>query len=300
MGLSHLARLRNLTAIVVAVAIQTFGVGEEDRLPSLAIQRTEDGTEFGLFGDKPAAPAATLIVFAVGLQDMESNRIYSDTGRFLAPHGWITVAIDPPCHGADRREGEPAGLDGWADRLKRGEDLMGPFTDRARRVLDFLIRERYTDPQRIAVSGTSRGGFCALHFAAVEPRVATVSCVSPVTDPAILREFSGIDEPTIRPTTISSIASRLTDPAILITIGNDDARVGTPACIAAAHSIINSHRARQSADTPNATRPPDTLIPVELIVAPSPGHRAIDNAYELAAKFILRRGREKTEERSEK
>jgi len=283
-----LALIRLLITIVVAAQILVSPVGAEERLPTLTFQQTNDGTAFGLFGDKPAAPAATLIVFAAGLQDMETNRIYSDTGRFLAPHGWITVAIDPPCHGGDRREGEPAGLDGWAARLRSGEDLMGPFTDRARRVLDFLIQEKYTDPKRIAVNGTSRGGFCALHFAAVEPRVAAVSCVSPVTDPAILREFSGLDESTIRPTRILSIASRLTGPAILITIGNDDARVGTPACIAAAQSIIDSHRAKQSADNPDANRPSDALIRLELIVAPSPGHRAIDGAYELGAKFILR------------
>ncbi|GIT31209.1 MAG: hypothetical protein Ct9H300mP1_32550 [Planctomycetaceae bacterium] len=85
----------------------------------------------------------------------------------LARHGWLYVTLDPPCHGRDAKKGEPAALSGWAHRVKNGEDLVGPFTKRCRDVLDWLIARKYTDPDRIAAGGTSRGGFCALHFAAV-------------------------------------------------------------------------------------------------------------------------------------
>src|SRR5437016_1979369 len=162
--------------------------------PTMHVVTTPGGTRFGLFGEKPSSPAPTLFVFAAGVDDMAKQPIYTETGRHLAKQGWLYVALDPPCHGHDQREKEPGGITGWAHRVKAGQDLMGPFTKRCVEVLDFLVKEGYTDPKRVAACGTSRGGLCALHFAAAEPRVRAVTCVSPVTNLLVLTEFAGISE----------------------------------------------------------------------------------------------------------
>ena len=177
------------TLLSTAFAVSAWSsVSAEDAKPTfppMRLLKTADGTRFGLFSEKPAAPAATLFIFASGIDEMGNDpaRYYTQTGRDLAKDGWVYVALDIPCHGNDHKDGEPAALTGWAHRVKTGQDLMGPFVKRCSAVLDHLIAEGYTDPDRVAASGTSRGGFCALHFAAGEPRVRAVTGVAPVTNP---------------------------------------------------------------------------------------------------------------------
>jgi dienelactone hydrolase len=143
--------------------------------------------------------------------------------------------------------------------------------------LDFLVAEGYTDPQRVAACGTSRGGFCALHFAAAEPRVRAVACISPVTNLLALREFAGVTEERARSVNVADLAEKLAGRAVWLGIGNDDQRVGTDECIATARRLVEAARARQ----------PNAVVPVELVVGPSDGHRAIDDAYTRAAQFVL-------------
>ena len=80
--------------------------------------------------------------------------------------------------------------------------------------------------------------------------------------------LSGIDA--------GSLADRLAGRPIWISIGNRDERVGTDDCIATCRRLAAASRKKN----------PDAVCPVELIVAPSKGHSAIDNAYTLAARFI--------------
>lgn len=247
--------------------------------PPMRLLKTADGTPFGLFSEKPAAPAPTLFIFATGIDEMGSDpaRYYSQTGRDLAKDGWVYVALDPPCHGYDRQDGEPAALVGWAHRVKAGQDLMGPFVKRCVAVLDHLIAEGYTDPNRVAASGTSRGGFCSLHFAAGEPRVRAATGVSPVTNPLALSEFKGVTEEQAKSINIDSLTDRLAGRAVWLSIGNHDPRVSTDDCVSLARKLVTATRQAKS-DL--------KVVPVELIVGPSEGHRAIDEAYKLEAQFL--------------
>lgn len=247
--------------------------------PPMRLLKTADGTRFGLFGEKPAAPAATLFIFATGIDEMGSDpaRYYTQTGRDLAKDGWLYVVVDPPCHGYDHKEGEPAALMGWAHRVKAGQDLMGPFVKHCSAVLDQLIAEGYTDPNRVAASGTSRGGFCALHFAAGEPRVRAATGVSPVTNPLALSEFKGVTEEQAKSINIDSLTDRLAGRIVWLSIGNDDARVSTDDCVRLARNIVAATR---------RLKPEMKVAPVELLVGPSEGHRAVDDAYLLEAQFL--------------
>ena len=276
---------RDLVTVLLSIALGTSAsspVLAEDAKPTfppMRLLKTADGTRFGLFSEKPATPAATLFLFATGIDEMGSDpaRYYTQTGRDLAKDGWLYVVLDPPCHGYDHQEGEPAALMGWAHRVKAGQDLMGPFVKRCSTVLDQLIAEGYTDPNRVAASGTSRGGFCALHFAAGEPRVRAVTGVAPVTNPLALSEFKGVTEEQAKSINIDSLTDRLAGRIVWLSIGNDDGRVSTDDCVRLARNIVSATR---------RLKPELKVAPVELIVGPSEGHRAVDDAYLLEAQFL--------------
>jgi hypothetical protein len=65
---------------------------------------------------------------------------------------------------------------------------------------------------------------------------------------------------------------------VWLSIGNNDQRVDTDRAIAFTRAIVQAS-ARQS-------KQPDPTIPVELIVAPSAGHRKIDQAHEMLAAWL--------------
>ncbi len=267
---------RGILLLLAAAAAGMSGARAQEA-PAMQVMEAPGGVRFGLFGARSATPAPTLFVSAVAVDDMAKQPVYTETGRRLAAQGWLYVALDPPCHGRDQRPDEPPQLDGWAHRVKAGQPLMEPFTRRCRAVLDFLVAGGYTDPRRVAAGGTSRGGFCALHFAAAEPRVRAVACISPVTNLRVLREFAGIGEEQVRDLNVSALAEPLAGRAVWLSIGNHDERVGTDDCIAAARRLAAAGRARN---------PDNPVVPVELLVGPSRGHGAIEGAYELAARFL--------------
>ena len=246
----------------------------------MRVMQTSGNTRFGLFGEKPNAPRPTLFVFATSVDDMGKLLVYSEAGRLLAKHGWLYVTVDPPCHGHDHREGEPANLAGWAHRIKSGENLTKPFVGRCVEVLDYLVEQGYTDPKQVAACGTSRGGFCALHFAANDSRIGAVACVSPVTELLALREFNGVTEEQVRSQNVFALSGKLTKTSVWLSIGNDDQRVGTNHCVKAADRF-QSIRPQQQTESTTAS--------VQLVIKPTKGHQPIKNAYRLAAQFILDR-----------
>ena len=227
---------------MVTLLLVTSSVAQGDAPRTMRVLQTDNGTRFGLFGERTKTPAPTFFVFATSVDDMARHAVYSETGRELARHGWLYVTLDPPCHGHDAKKGEPATLSGWAHRVKNGADLMKPFVKRCRDVLDWLIAEKYTDPDRIAAGGTSRGGFCALHFSAAEPRVKAIVCVSPVTNPLVLREFAGLQADQTAGIDARSLADKLAGRPIWISIGNHDERVGTDDCIATCRRFAAASR----------------------------------------------------------
>ena len=257
--------------------LSSFVIAEDTDKPAMRVLSTATGVRFGLFGKKPTAPAATLFVFAAAIADMDRQRIYSGAGEQLACDGWLYVTLDPPCHGHSQRPEEPANLLGWAHRVKQGNELIGPFVKRCRQVLDFLIAEGYTDPARVAACGTSRGGFCAFHFAATEPRIRVVTAVSPVTNLLALREFKGVEPRLAGDLNVANLAQKLGTRPLWLSIGDKDQRVSTTDCRNTARRLKGTALRRQAGEQ---------AAPVDLVIAPVDGHRAIPHAYTLAAEFI--------------
>ena|GEM_PF-208056 len=260
-------------------------IGFHDKTPSpeppnqdaVSFHTTSGGVRFGARGPRPTAPAPTLFVFANDIAGTLQNDDYNKAGKLLIPQGFLCVALDLPCHGQNVRADEPQGLDGWAARLSKGEDPISPFTKDASAVLDHLIQEGLTDPNRVAVCGTSRGGFAALHFAAAESRVRCAAAFAPVTDLLALREFAGQEKNL--PTTnlaLRHFAEKLAGRPIWMCIGNHDERVDTDRAIAFSRDVVKASFAQQKKGL------------IELHVMTSEGHTIHSTAHEEAAAWIAK------------
>ena len=120
------------------------------------------GVTFAHLGQKPAAPAPTLLVFAMDRKTSLQNASFARSAWLLRNAGFFCASIDLPSHGDDALKGEE-GLKGWSACLERGENFVPAFTRQVSTVLDHLVREGYAHPQKVALLGISRGGFMALH-----------------------------------------------------------------------------------------------------------------------------------------
>lgn len=180
-------------------------------------------------------PQPTIFVFAGTRADtLNQSYMYNDVGRILKDKKWLVVTLDLPCHGEDRRPGEPDSLDGWRYRHALGEDFIGAFNVKCSAVLDYLIASRYTKPSQVFVAGTSRGGFLAMHWACADRRVKGVAAFAPVTTVLALSEYanSSFPLPVIPSMSLVNSAPKLSGVPVKMWIGPTDERVGTTNSVA--------------------------------------------------------------------
>jgi dienelactone hydrolase len=269
--------------LALAWTLSTMGPGAASAADAakIAVRRTPSNIPFGVIGDMGKKARPTLFVFAHGLDVMQSEPNYTEVARTLSARGWLSVVVEPPCHGEDVRPGEPAQLEGWRYRLEHGDDLVSAFTAKARTVLDYLVKEGCTDPKRVAVYGVSRGGFLAFHFAASEPRVKAVAGISPVTKLLALREFHGTSRPeNAKQLDLERLTPKLVGRAVWLSIGNKDDRVSTDDAIAFTRAVVAA-----------TARPdkPEMVIRVDLLVGPAAGHSKIEHAHERLVEWLSER-----------
>jgi pimeloyl-ACP methyl ester carboxylesterase len=230
---------------------------------------------FAMLPAHAGKPAPTLLLLAMAGADTLCTEPYCRVGRLLHAQGWNVVSLDLPCHGADRRAGEPTELAGWAARVKAGEDIVAAFQKRVNDVVGHLVTTGVTDPARIAAAGTSRGGFMAFHAAAGNPLIRAVAAFSPVTDLVALSEFAGQENnPLATRLALVNAAEALAGRAVWITIGNADERVGTDKAVTFAEALKNAALAQKL--TPRVT----------LRVLPTPGHSSLPEWHDDAALWL--------------
>ncbi len=268
------------TLWIALLSLASVALSADEPLP-LRVVQTKAGTHYGIHLEKPAKPAPTLFIIGGAINSIVTNksRFYTVAGDTLSKQGWIYVVLDPACEGFAIKPGDPSSLGGWAAHCKRGTDFVKPYVERCRDVLDHLIAEGFTDPERVAVQGISRGGFCALHFAAAEPRIKAVIGIAPVTNPLALEEFAGVTPGQAAPISLDQHLDKLAGRPVWISIGNTDDRVSTDECISFTRRLVATTR---------KLHPELTLVPVHLTVSTSLGHRAPDDAYPAAAAYLLR------------
>jgi len=243
--------------------------------PELHFLDTPDGVRFGSLGEPKKVKAPTILVIGSDLEYSLTTTEINQIGRLLGPKGIASFALDVPCHGTDSRPNEPQGLEGWRARLENDEDFVAPFNQKISSIIDHLIAEGYSDPDRIALAGTSRGGFMGLHAMAAEPRIGWGIAFAPVTELPVLGEFHGLENhPLTQSLAISNVADKLVGRPLWMCIGSTDERVGTDALIAFSRKIVAASIARNI--------PP----PVELHILQTEGHRIHATAHEEAAFWL--------------
>jgi len=261
---------------------------ESRRLGTAEVLQTPSGIPFAMIGAKKEHPAPLLIVFGGAMRDALEDEDSNTLGWILAGHGFLSICLDLPSHGAEEKPGQPSRLAGWRHRLENGENFLPPFFSKIRSVVDYLVGEGYADPHRIGVYGSSRAGFMALHFAATEPRVRYVVALCPVTSLLALQEFKGMEANELtRSLDVMTLAEKLADRALWICIGHDDRRVDTRHAIDFALKVmeLSPLHKKPMAHFWSGEDMKLTITPSE---GPS-GHSTYNTAHEEAAAWVLSR-----------
>lgn len=240
----------------------------------LHLVKTPCGVSFGSLGEPKQVAAPSLIVIGSDLEYSLTNDEINEVGRLLGPRGVSSFALDVPCHGADIRDGEPDGLHGWRSRLDRNEDFVASFSQKVSAIIDFLLAEGYSS--RIAIAGTSRGGFMGLHAMAVDPRVCCSASFAPVTELTVLNEFKGLEDHALTQSiALNQVAEKFAGRPLWMCIGNNDDRVGTDHLVDFSRKVVAASIAR------------NLPAPIELHIMQTEGHRIHDAAHREAAAWLL-------------
>jgi len=235
--------------------------------PPYQILRLGSGLRFAIAGSATRGAPSPAIFWFRGAADL------AVLAAPPIPPGYLVVSLDLPCYGEARLPGEPEGLDGWVQRITLEKPFLDMFLQSCVAVLNSLAGEGVIDPRRIAVGGVSRGGFMALHFAAVEARIRRAAAIAPLTDLAVLAEFSSLkDSSRLSDLRLLNKASELAKKSVWMCIGSDDNRVGTRPVLDLASAIVNA-----GAGTTD----------FQLRVTPQPGHVAYDGALTDAGLWLV-------------
>ena len=251
----------------------------------MKLLETPEGALFGLLGEKGPIPAPTVFLFGMSAEQALDSDFFEGLRRPLIDRGCIFVSLDLPGHGMDQKEGDrpevpgtagaKSALYGWRLRMEKGDPVIPAFIAKVSSVLGYLIREGYTDPEKVVAAGSSRGAFVAAHFAAADKRIKCVVCLCPVTNLPALYEFNGMEhDPIVNSLSALSIAGKLAGRPAWISIGNNDLRVSTDDAIAFARKLVELSGTEEK------------VADVELYVYPAAGHNCTPRSRELAAAWI--------------
>jgi uncharacterized protein len=107
------------------------------------------------------------IVIAHGAGSRKEN--HADFARLAAANGWAALSFDARGHGASEGEMSSGAID----------DVV--------RMVRLLAAHEGVDPRRVAVRGSSMGGFLAIHAAAKAPEIAGVIAICPAGEEHLSR-----------------------------------------------------------------------------------------------------------------
>ena len=168
-------------------------------------------------------------------------------------------------------------LESWAQEIQKGNDILAPFLDQIENALFFLQKEGALIPEKLAISGLSRGVFFALHIAAKIPSFRTILGFAPLLSLSLAKEF--LNTPLPQHLESPRLIPLLTNRSLRFYIGNLDTRVGTSHCF---HFV---EKLSQAAYLQGIRSPP-----IELIITPSigrDGHGTSQQIFEQGGKWLL-------------
>jgi dienelactone hydrolase len=180
--------------------------------------------------DKLAADPLLLLTFAADRRTSLSVEPYSRTAAYFLAQGHRALSFDLPMHG-ERVGGFGSQIEGMRNAFVAGDDVFAKFVEEGRAVIDECIRRGWAKPGRIAVAGTSRGGYMALRLLAGDDRIAAGAGYAPVTDWTKLREFAAdVDRKEVQDLRLLNFVPKMTGRHVYLAIGGQDERVGTESC----------------------------------------------------------------------
>jgi alpha-beta hydrolase superfamily lysophospholipase len=115
--------------------------------------------------DAPAPFPSVLVVHGAGSR----KENHADFARLATANGWAALTFDLPGHG----ESEP--------------EMTGAAVDAVVSMVDLLAVQPGVDSARIAVRGSSLGGFLAILAAAASPEIAGVIAICPASEDHLAR-----------------------------------------------------------------------------------------------------------------
>ncbi len=187
--------------------------------------------------DRPAL----LLNFATDRATTLKMEPYSITPRMFLDAGHRALSFGLPCHGDRAVPGQPKGIAGFCAEWVRGTDVFAGCVEEGHAVIDALIERKLAEPDRIFVSGNSRGGYCALRLMAADERIRAAAAFSPVTDWRVLKEFASVkNAPEVADLALTCFSAALVGRTVWTAIGNCDARVGTDACLRFAEAVLRA------------------------------------------------------------
>jgi hypothetical protein len=149
--------------------------------------------------------------------------------EYVLAHGHRIISLGGPQEGsrADSFGGE---LPGMNAAIAAGRDIVGEYVRDSMAVLDECIHLGLAASGRIIIAGISRGGHCAAHLMAADPRISSGGFFAPVTSLSSMTEFaeSATSEAVTR-LDLWHLAGKLAGRRIWLGIGSRDERVDTTA-----------------------------------------------------------------------
>jgi Prolyl oligopeptidase family len=197
-------------------------------------------------------------------------------GAFLSA-GHRALAIDLPYHG-ERATASRSGLPGIAAALQAGEDVFGRLDAEVICLVDACLARGWARAGRIAIAGTSRGGFAAMHAFAADGRIAACAAFAPVVHWPVLAEFKHLTgNPLVRRSSIRELVPRLVGRPLFYAIGYHDDRVGTERSCELFARLRDAELAQGIAESK-----------VDFLVTMDPGHTLGDQWYGAGTSFLMK------------
>jgi fermentation-respiration switch protein FrsA (DUF1100 family) len=133
-------------------------------LPDAGLARAPDPEASSRRLPDPPWPA---VLICHGAGSRKEN--HADFARLAAAAGWAALSFDAPGHGDSEGEISPRTVD----------EVVG--------MARFLGGQSGVDRERVAIRGSSMGGFLAIHAAAVAPEIAGVIAICPAGERHLAR-----------------------------------------------------------------------------------------------------------------
>lgn len=256
---------------------------EKDHIPPFKMQRIDPPSGLTIYykgRDLSEGPLPALFYFALSGEDSLNLDPFNQPVTFLLSktENMRVFSFTIPGHGHGMENTQAIAF--WAQKLTLKEPILEHFFDQAIQNIDYLIDQGWVDPNNIAISGLSRGGFVATHIAARDPRIKIILGFAPLTRLETADEFKEFDQALIKPLALMEIVDQLVDKKLKFYIGNRDLRVGTENCFEFIKNL--TEQAYQK-----GVRSP----PVELSISPSIGHKGhgtLPSVFEDGIDWLLR------------